>query len=452
MSERWKVVIIGGGFGGLSAAQHLNSNLVDVTLIDRRNYHLFQPLLYQVATGSLSPGEIAAPLRSVLSRQKDTRVWLGTVVDVDTDSKRVFLADGTIVPYDSLIVAAGSQTSYFGHNDWQEWAPGMKSIEEATIIRHKILYAFEVAERISDPKQRRAWLTFVIVGAGPTGVELSGAIAEIARQTLKNDFRSIKPEEAQIILLDGAPRVLMSFPEDLSEKASRSLAKLRVQLRCNAMVKHVDEEGLTIESDKRTDSIAAKTVVWAGGITASPLGKILASRTHTETDKGGRVKVNPDLTIPNYPDIYVIGDLASAMDRKGKPLPGLAQVAMQGGAYAAKAILRKIKGQSELPPFHYFDKGSLAVIGRAAAVADVFGAHLSGFFAWLVWVFIHLMYLVNFQSRVLVFIQWAIQNLTFSRGARLITGVAPTDFNFTKEMSEKRGVPEMKPEPVNAPR
>jgi len=446
MSEPWKVVIVGGGFGGLSAAQHLKSDLVDVTLIDRRNYHLFQPLLYQVATGSLSAGEIASPLRSVLRRRKNTRVWLGTVVDVDPDSKHVLLEDGAVVPYDSLIIAAGSQTSYFGHNEWQEWAAGMKSIEEATTIRHKILYAFEVAERLEDPKQRRAWLTFVIVGAGPTGVEVSGAIAEIARQTLTNDFRSIKPEEAQIILLDGAPRPLMSFPEDLSEKASRSLAKLGVQIKCGAMVKHVDAEGLTIEADKQTDSIAAKTVVWAGGITASPLGKILASRTHAETDKGGRVKVKSDLTIPNYPDIYVIGDLASAMDRNGKPLPGLAQVAMQGGAYAAKAILRGLKGQRELPPFHYFDKGSLAVIGRAAAVADVFGAHLSGFIAWLVWAFIHLLYLVTFQSRILVFIQWGIQNLTFSRGARLITGKAPTDFNFSKELSE------IKPEPVNAPR
>jgi len=445
MSERWKVVIIGGGFGGLSAAQHLKSNLVDVTLIDRRNYHLFQPLLYQVATGSLSAGEIASPLRSVLSRQKNTRVWLGTVVDIDPDSKRVSLADGTVVPYDSLIVAAGSQTSYFGRNEWQEWAPGMKSIEEATIIRHKILYAFEVAERLSDPEQRRAWLTFVIVGAGPTGVELSGAIAEIARQTLKNDFRSIKPEEAQIILLDGAPRVLMSFPESLAERASRTLAKLGVQLRCGAMVKQVNEDGLTIESDKRTDSIAAKTVVWAGGITASPLGKILASRTKAEADRGGRVKVKPDLTIPHYPDIYVVGDLASATDKSGKPLPGLAQVAMQGGAYAAKAIVRKVKGQKELPPFHYFDKGSLAVIGRGAAVADVFGAHLSGLIAWLVWAFIHIVYLVNFQSRVLVFIQWAIQDLTFSRGARLITGAAPTDFNFSKELSE------IKSAPINAP-
>ncbi len=446
MSERWKVVIIGGGFGGLSAAQHLNSNLVDVTLIDRRNYHLFQPLLYQVATGSLSAGEVASPLRSVLSRQKNTRVWLGTVVDIDPDSKRVFLADGTIVPYDSLIVAAGSQTSYFGHNEWQEWAPGMKSVEEATAIRHKILYAFEVAERLSDPVQRRAWLTFVIVGAGPTGVELSGAIAEIARQTLKNDFRSIHPEEAQIILLDGAPRVLMPFPEGLAGKASRSLAKLGVEVRCGAMVKNVDKDGLTIDSGGRTDSIAARTVVWAGGITASPLGKIVASHTKAETDKGGRVKVKPDLTIPSYPDIYVVGDLASAMDEKGKPLPGVAQVAMQGGAYVAKAILRKVKRERELPPFRYFDKGSLAVIGRAAAVADVFGLHISGFLAWLVWAFIHVTYLVSFQSRILVFIQWAIQDLTFSRGARLITGSAPTDFNFSKELSE------IKREPVNAPR
>jgi NADH:ubiquinone reductase (H+-translocating) len=296
MSERRKVVVIGGGFGGLSAAQDLSSSLLDVTLIDRRNYHLFQPLLYEVATGSLSPGEIASPLRSVLSRQKNTRVWLGTVVDVDPNLKRVILADGTTVPYDSLIIAAGSETSYFGHKDWHQWAPGLKSIEEATTIRHKILYAFEVAERLSDPKERRAWLTFAIVGAGPTGVELSGAIAEIARQTLKNDFRSINPGEAQVILLDGAPRVLMPFPENLSVKAARSLANLGVQVRCGAMVKHVNEEGLSIESEKGEDSIAAKTVVWAGGITASRLGRILASRTNAETDQGGRVKVSQSKT------------------------------------------------------------------------------------------------------------------------------------------------------------
>ena len=451
MREPRKVVIVGGGFGGLSAAQHLHSKLVEVTLIDRRNYHLFQPLLYQVATGSLSAGDIAYPLRSVLSRQKNTRVWLGTVVDVDPDSKRVILADGTNVPYDSLIIAAGSKTSYFGHNEWQAWAPGLKSIEEATTIRHKILYAFEVAERISDPEQRRAWLTFVIVGGGATGVELSGAIAEIARQTLKNDFRSINPEEARVILVDGGPRVLTPFPENLSKKAIVSLGKLGVQVRCGVMVNRLDDEGVTIESNQQTDFIAAKTVLWAGGITASPLGKLLASRTNAETDKGGRVKVNPDLTIPNYPDIYVIGDLAFSMDKKNTPLPGLAQVAMQGGAYAAKAILRKAKGQEELPPFHYFDKGSLAVIGRAAAVADVFGAHLSGFIAWVVWAFIHLLYLVTFQSRILVFIQWAIQDLTFSRGARLITGDAPTDFNFAREPTGAKAERDIAAQAVNAP-
>src|SRR5713101_9942864 len=296
MSGKSKVVIIGGGFGGLSAAQALKSAPVDVTLIDRRNYHLFQPLLYQVATGSLSPGEVAAPLRGVLSRQKNTRVLLGDVLDIDPVSKQVVLADGATFEYDSLIVAAGSQTSYYGHDVWSQWAPGLKSIEEATTLRHKILYAFEVAERLSDPAQRRAWLTFVIVGAGPTGVELAGAIGEIARQTLKKDFRSIHPEEARIILLDGASRVLMSFPEDLAQKAERSLAKLGVQVKCGAMVKDVDSEGLAIEVDKHPDCIRAKTVIWAGGITASPLGKIVANRTKAETDKGGRVKVKHDMT------------------------------------------------------------------------------------------------------------------------------------------------------------
>ncbi len=383
MSNPWKVVIVGGGFGGLRAAQNLRSDLVDVTLVDRRNYHLFQPLLYQIATGSLSPGEIASPLRGILSGQKNTRVLLGTVVDVDPESKQVTLQDAAVLEYDSLIVATGSQTSYFGHNEWQEWAPGLKSIEEATTIRHKILYAFEVAERISDPAQRRAWLTFVIVGAGPTGVELAGAIAEIARQTLRNDFRSIHPEEAEIILLDGAPRVLMTFPEDLAEKATRSLGRLGVRVKCGEMVQHVDNDGLTIASNGQADTIAAKTVIWAGGITASPLGKIVATRTKSETDKGGRIKVQPNLTVQNYPDIYVIGDLASAADEHGKPLPGLAQVAMQGGACAAKAIIRRVKGQPELPPFRYFDKGSLAVIGRASR----WPIHLACTFpaSWLGW-------------------------------------------------------------------
>ena len=437
MRDPWKVVIVGGGFGGLCAAQSLQSDSVRVTVIDRRNYHLFQPLLYQVATGSLSAGEIAAPLRGILSGQKNTRVLLGTVTDVDPDSKHVTLQDGAVLEYDSMIIATGSQTSFFGHDEWQEWAPGLKTIEEAAAIRHKILYAFELAERISDPAKRREWLTFVIVGAGPTGVELAGAIAEIARQTLRNDFRAIHPEEAEIILLDGGPRVLMTFPEDLAEKATRSLERLGVRVKCGAMVQTVGRDGVTIVSAAKTETIVAKTVIWAGGITASPLGKILADRTKAEIDKGGRIKVLPNLTVRGYPDIYVVGDLASASDAHGNTLPGLAQVAMQGGTYAAKSILRRVKMQQEPAPFRYFDKGSLAVIGRASAVANAFGAHLSGFLAWLVWVFIHLMYLITFESRLKVLIQWAIQDLTFNRASRLITGGAPTDFNFNREVSRQ---------------
>jgi NADH dehydrogenase len=434
-SMQWHVVIVGGGFGGVRAAQALRSARVDVTLIDRRNYHLFQPLLYQVATGSLSPGEIAAPLRSVFSRQKNTRVLLGEVVDLDAVSKRVMLADGATFEYDSMIVAAGSQTFYYGHDVWRQWAPGMKSVEEATNIRHKILYAFEVAERLSDPVQRRAWLTFVIVGAGATGVELAGAIGEIARQTLKNDFRSIRPEEAQIVLLDGAPRVLPPFPEVLSEKAAHSLARLGVEVKNGVMVKEIDKEGVTVETHNGTQRLNARTVIWAGGVTVSPLGRTVAKRTNAETDRGGRIKVNPDLTIPSYPDIYVIGDLALVTGPNGKPLPGVAQVAMQQGTYAAKAIVRKLQGEREIKTFKYFDKGDMAVIGRWAAVANIFGVHLSGFVAWPIWAFIHLMYLVQFQSRILVFIQWAIQDLTFNRGARLITGSVASDFNFNKEIA-----------------
>jgi NADH dehydrogenase len=435
----WRVIIVGGGFGGLHAAKALKSNLFDVTLIDRRNHQLYQPLLGQVATGSLSPAQISAPLRSVLAKQKNTRVLLGSVEDVDPESKKVFLADGGVLAYDSLIVATGSQTSYFGNNEWQEWAPGLKSVEEATLVRHKILYAFEAAERILDPVQRRAWLTFVIVGAGPTGVELAGAIAEIVRQTLKNDFRSVRPEESQVILLEGAPRVLMSFPEDLAEKATESLVKLGVTVKSGATVRDISEEGLTIESRDKLDHITARTVIWAGGITASSLGKILARRTNADTDERGRVKVEPDLTIPNYPDIYVIGDLAAAVDAKGNTLPAVSQVAAQGGQYAAKAIVRKVRGQPEPPRFQYHDQGSLAVIGRGAAVANAFGFHLSGLLAWIVWACIHVMNLGTFQNRLLVFFQWAIQDFTFSRGARLITGIAPTDFNFNKELASRGG-------------
>jgi NADH:ubiquinone reductase (H+-translocating) len=453
-NERPKVIIIGGGFGGLSAAQALKSAPVDVTLIDRRNYHLFQPLLYQVATGSLSAGEIAAPIRGILGRQKNTRVWLGDVEDIDPVAKRVLLADGASLEYDFLIVAAGSKTSYYGHDDWQKWAPGLKSVEEALTLRHKILYAFEVAERLDDPAERRAWLTFTIIGAGPTGVELAGAIAEIAQQTLRHDFRSIDPEDAQIILLDGSPRVLTAFPEDLAQHAVQSLAKLGVQTKMGAMVHELTRDGISYVTNGSTQTLSTKTVIWAGGVTVTPLTKTLARRTGADTDRGGRIKVGPDLTIPKFPDIFVVGDMAFSIDKHGKQLPGVAQVAMQGGAYAAKAIVRKVKGKPKPAPFDYFDKGNLAVIGRAAAVANVFGVHLWGLPAWMVWAFIHLAYIVEFQSRILVFVQWAIQDVTFARGSRLITGVAPTDFNFNHAVAgEKRAAEpavEKKSEPAVA--
>ena len=437
MHTRHRVVIIGGGFGGLRAARALRSAPVDVTVIDRRNYHLFQPLLYQVATGSLSPGQIAAPIRAVLSRQKNTRVLLGDVVDIDPGAKRLVLADGAEFEYDSLIVAAGSQTSYYGHDGWSQWAPGMKSIEEATNIRHKILYAFEVAERLTDPAERHAWLRFVIVGAGPTGVEMAGAIAEIARQTLRNDFRSIHSQDARILLVDGAPRVLPSFPEDLSRKAQRSLAKLGVEVRTGLMVGQIDKNGLVFAAHNGTaeERLDAKTVLWAGGVAVPALAKTFARRLNAPVDKVGRIRVNADLTVPDHPDVFMIGDLAAATGRDGKPLPGVAQVAMQQGTYAANVIARRLRGKKAPPPFKYFDKGNLAVIGRAAAVADAFGIHLSGFLAWLVWAFIHLMYIVQFQSRVVVFVKWAIQDLTFNRGSRLITGEAVSDFKVDQEVA-----------------
>lgn len=427
MEHRHRVVILGGGFGGLNAAQKLKRATVDVTLIDRRNFHLFQPLLYQVATGSLSPGEIAAPLRGVLSRQKNAQVLLGEAADIDPVAKRVILRDGAAYPYDSLIVSTGSQTSYYGKDDWREWAPSLKSIEEATAIRHKILYAFERAERSTNEEEARAWLTFVIVGAGATGMELSGALAEIANETLKNDFRRINPREARIILMEGGPRVLTAFPEDLSAKGEKLVSRLGVEVKKGVMVTHIDADGVTYKSGDEERRMPAKTVLWAGGVTTNEFGRKLSERTKAETDRSGRIKVNPDLTVPGYPDIFIVGDLALSIDENGNPLPGVAQVAIQGGACAAETIRARLEGKKDTKPFHYVNKGDMAVIGRAAAVANVFGFHLSGLFAWLVWLFIHLMYIVEFQSRVLVFVQWGFEYLTFSRGARLITGEAATD-------------------------
>ena len=447
-----QVVIVGGGFGGLRAAWALKSAPVEVTLIDRRNYHLFQPLLYQVATGSLAPGEVAAPLRGVLSRQKNTRVLLGEVVDVDPASRRVSLADGARFPYDALIVAVGSQASYYGHDEWREWAPSLKSVDEATNVRHKILYAFEVAERLSDPVQRRAWLTFAIVGAGATGVELAGAISEIARQTIPNDFRSIRLEESRIVLMDGAPRVLPTFPEVLSRKAARTLIELGVEIKTGVLVKKIDKEGLVFQGTNGAapDRMETRTVLWAGGVTVPAFAKTLAKRMNAATDKAGRILVGEDLTVSGHPEIFVVGDLAVRPGRDGKPLPGVAQVAMQQGAHAGKVIARRVRGQKAPRPFKYFDKGNMAVIGRAAAIADLFGKiRLSGLLAWLIWAFIHLMYIVQFQSRLVVFVRWAIQDLTFNRGSRLITGEAPSDFKFDQEVA--RGATELAARPASVP-
>jgi NADH dehydrogenase len=440
MPEKPRVVILGGGFGGLYAAQALKHAPVDVTVIDRRNYHLFQPLLYQVATGSLSPGEIAAPIRGVLSKQKNTNVLLGEALDIDPTGKTVQLRDGAAIPYDFVIVATGSQGSYFGHDEWSKWAPNLKNIDDATAIRHKLLLAFEAAERITDPDERQAWLTFVIVGAGATGVELAGALGEIANETLRHDFRSIHPADARILVVDGGARVLGNYPEDLSKKAEQQLGKLCVRVRTGVMVTCIDETGVSLKTPTGTDHIASRTVIWAAGVAVSDFARQLAKRTSAPTDRAGHIKVTPDLTVPNFPDIYVVGDLALVEGANGKPLPGVAQVAMQGGSYAAKAITKRVKVEAEpQKPFHYFDKGDLAVIGRGAAVANVFGVHLSGLPAWLVWLFIHLMYIVEFQSRVLVFVQWGFLYLTSNRGARLITGTLPAKAIDTPESLENLG-------------
>src|SRR5271165_4798218 len=427
MPDKHRILILGGGFGGLVAAQTLKRADAQITLMDKRNFHLFQPLLYQVATGSLSPGEIAAPLRSVLSRQKNTEVLLGEAVDLDPVAKNVVLRDGGVFPYDSLIIATGSQTSYYGNDRWRDVAPSLKTVEEATAIRHKLLYAFERAERAATEDEAHAWLSFVIVGAGATGLELAGALAEIARETLRNDFRHIRPQEARIILVEGGSRVLAAYPEDLSAKAEKLVTRLGVEVRKNTFVTNIDLDGIGFKHGDATGYLAAKTVLWTGGVIATQFGRQLAERTHAETDRSGRIKILPNLTVPNFPDIFVVGDLAYLNNEAGKPLPGIAQPAIQEGRYAAKAILTRLAGKPPLPPFHYFNKGDMAVIGRASAVANIFGVHISGLPAWLVWLFIHLIYIVEFQSRVLVFIKWGFEYLTFSRGARLITGSAVDD-------------------------
>jgi len=413
------VVVVGGGFGGLHAARALAKAPVSVTLVDRRNFHLFQPLLYQVATGMLSPGEITAPLRHILRKQKNVQVLLGEVVDFEPTNRRVILADGAI-EYDTLIVAAGMKNHYYGNDTWEKAAPGLKSIEDSGLMRQKIFFAFEVAEREPDPEKRRAWLTFVIVGSGPTGVELTGMVAEIARETLKEDFRSINPGESEIILVDAADRMLPAFPPALSEHARSALSRLGVHVRTGVKVTAIDERGISLEGPGGAERIAARTVLWAAGVAASPLGKILAEKTGAYVDRMGRVIVNPDLTVPGYPGIFVIGDLMHLPGRDGSPLPGLAPVATQQGRYAARAIVRKLRGEPSQAPFSYFDKGTMAVIGRYEAVANIGHFQFGGIMAWLMWLFIHLLLLINFESRLVVLVRWAFSYFTYGRGSRVL--------------------------------
>jgi NADH dehydrogenase len=404
-------VIIGGGFGGLNAARELRRAPVRVTLIDRRNHHLFQPLLYQVATAALNPSDIASPIRRILRKQANLEVLLAEAISIDVAGKLVVLGDGAI-PYDSLIVATGASHSYFGHDEWAPFAPGLKSIGDALEIRRRVLTAFEVAERETDPVKRRAWLTFVVVGAGPTGVELSGALCEIAKHALAADFRHIDPTQTHVVLLEGSDRVLPPFVPRLSQSAKVQLERLGVDVRTGQTVTMIDAEGVSIG----TERIAARTVLWAAGVAASRLGRTLG----VPLDRAGRVLVEPDLTVPGRPEVYVVGDLAS-LKQDGAPIPGVAPAAIQQAQHAAQNIIRSLDGQSRLP-FRYRDKGSLATIGRSAAVADLGRVKLSGALAWLAWLFIHLMFLIGFRNRFIVMFQWAWSFITYDRGARLITG------------------------------
>lgn len=418
-----RVVIVGGGFGGLNAALGLARADVSVTVVDRRNFHLFQPLLYQVATGGLSPADIASPLRAVLKRQPNTDVIHADVTGIDPEAKRITLESGEL-EYDTLILGTGVRPHYFGHDDWEAHAPGLKTVEDATRIRAKILDAFERAEREDDAAERRAWMTFVIVGGGPTGVELAGAVVELARHTLRRDFRKIRSGDARVLLVEGSDALIGSFPKPLPAAARRALVKLGVEVVCNTLVERISERSVTLrDTGSGEDSILESgTILWAAGVRASGLGGVLARAAGVETDRLGRVKVEPDLTVPDHPNLFVIGDLAHLAGEDGNPLPGVAPVAMQQGRYVARAIRSRASGRP-VAPFRYRNKGSLAVIGRAAAVADL-GRHLrfSGYPAWWLWLLVHIMYLVEFENRVLVFVHWAFSYFTRKRGARLITG------------------------------
>jgi len=415
------IVIIGGGFGGLHAAQNLRRSHARITLIDRRNFHLFQPLLYQVATGGLSPANIAAPLRDILKKHTHTSVLMGEVENINAHLKAVTLKDGSAVSYDYLVVATGVTHNYFGHDEWAHYAPGLKTIEDATEIRRRVLTAFEAAERESDPEKQRDLLRFVVVGGGPTGVELAGALGEIAHQTLKGNFRNCNPSTAEIILIQAGERILEQYPAPLSVKATQALNSLGVTVREKTQVIDIKPDGISLRYGDNVTHLKTTCVLWAAGVRASPLAAILARETGVGLDRAGRVQVNSDLTIPGFDSIYVVGDLAALM-QDGKPLPGVAQTAIQEGRYVARHITRRMQGLPPEAPFRYKDLGSMATIGRSLAIAYVRGFKFSGFIAWLMWLFVHIMYLVEFTNRVLVFIQWGWNYFTRNRSARLITG------------------------------
>lgn len=408
------VVIIGGGFGGLTAAKTLRRQPVRVTLLDRNNYHLFQPLLYQVATATLSPGDIASPIRWIFRHSPNVRVLLGEAASIEASQHRVALADGGNLDYDFLIVATGASHTYFGHDDWSPHAPGLKTLEDALEIRRRILLAFERAERETDAARQQELLTFVLVGGGPTGVELAGTLAEIARHTLRHEFRSIDPRQARIVLIEAGPTILPSFPETLRDAARASLHRLRVDVRERTTVTGVDEHGVTLGHERLT----AGTVLWTAGVSASPLVRSLGA----PLDRAGRILVEPDLSVPRHPEVFVIGDAAACVDRDGKPLPGVAQVAMQEAAHAARTIVARMQGKRPTA-FVFHDKGNMAIVGRGAAIADLGWVKFSGVLAWLAWLFLHIFKLIGFRNRLIVLLEWAVAFVTFQRSVRLITNM-----------------------------
>lgn len=420
--RRPHVVIVGGGFAGLYTAKNLRRSPVDITLIDKRNFHLFQPLLYQVATGSLSPADIASPLRGVLKGQKNIQVLMDKVIDIDPDKQKVVLQDHAPIAYDLLVVATGVSHHYFGNDHWAALAPGLKTIEDALTIRQRIFAAFEAAEKESNPERQQAWLTFVIVGAGPTGVELAGAIAEIAHSSLKDNFHRIDTRQAKILLIEGVDRVLPPYKPQLSARAQRDLEDLGVTVLTERMVTDINPEQVTVHNNGQTETIVAKTVLWAAGVRASSLGKIIGDRTGAELDRAGRVVVNPDLSVASFENIFVLGDLANYSHQGDGPLPGVAPVAMQEAAYLSKLIPARLTEKEQIMvPFRYIDYGSLAVIGQNKAVVDLGFAQFTGLVAWMIWVWAHVYYLIEFDNKLIVMLQWGWNYFTRGRGARLIT-------------------------------